>query len=277
MPDSILVNGQPATQIPATDRGLQYGDGLFETMAVVDSSPRFWDRHMARLTRGENALRLPYSDKMQLRRETDSLCKGCSRGVLKLIITRGSGGRGYRPPEAVKPRRILSLHPWPDYPEAWHQEGIQLRLCEMRWSRNRRLAGVKHLNRLEQVLARQEWQDSHIAEGLMLDEQEGWVISATQGNLFMFTDGILYTPDLSHAGIAGIMREIVIEQAGVLDIPVRISDLELGQVLRADALFVTNALLGLCPVAGLEGRSYRPEQISPSLRQAVEKALQKGR
>jgi 4-amino-4-deoxychorismate lyase len=276
VPASVLVNGQPANLIPISDRGLQYGDGLFETLAVIDSAPCFWERHMARLTRGETALGLPFSDKAQLRQEADSLCEGCSRGVLKLIITRGSGGRGYRPPEPAETRRIFFLHPWPDYPETWYREGIQLRLCEMRWSRNRRLAGVKHLNRLEQVLARQEWQDPRIAEGLMLDEQD-WVISATQGNLFLFCDGTLYTPELSQSGIAGVMREIVIECAGVLGIPVQVTHFKLEQVLRADALFVTNSLLGLCPVAGLEGRqSYMPERVPSSLRQAVESVLQRG-
>jgi 4-amino-4-deoxychorismate lyase len=268
-----LLNGQPADQIPISDRGLQYGDGLFETLAVVDSCPRFWERHMARLTRGETVLGMPLSDKSLLRQEGDSLCDGCKRAVLKLIITRGSGGRGYRPPESPEPRRILLLHPWPDYPESWFKKGVQLRLCETRWSRNRRLAGVKHLNRLEQVLARQEWRNPQIAEGVMLDE-EARVISVTQGNLFLVKNDRLYTPDLTHAGIAGVMRQLVIEAAERLGIPLQIGDVSLEQLRRADALFVTNTLLGLCPVAGLEGRTYAVDRIPPMLRQVVTDMLQ---
>ncbi|MEJ2692053.1 MAG: aminodeoxychorismate lyase [Candidatus Thiodiazotropha sp.] len=268
----MLINGQPSDQIPITDRGLHYGDGLFETIAVIDSSPRLWDRHMARLSRGEAALGLPPSDKAQLRREAGSLCEGSSRGVLKLIITRGSGGRGYRPPENAETRRILSLQPWPDYPARWYRDGIRLRLCETRWSRNPRLAGVKHLNRLEQVLARQEWRDPQIAEGLMLDEQDA-VISVTQGNLFLISDGRLYTPDLSHSGIAGILRGLVIECAQRLNIPLEIAALDLAQVRAADALFVTNALLGLCPVVALEEQRFDPQGIPATLRRAVADAM----
>jgi 4-amino-4-deoxychorismate lyase len=268
-----LLNGQTADQVPISDRGLQYGDGLFETLAVVESRPRFWERHMARLARGENVLGMPFSDKSLLRQEADSLCGDCRRGVLKIIITRGSGGRGYRPPESPEPRRILSLHPWPDYPESWSREGIQLRLCETRWGCNRRLAGVKHLNRLEQVLARREWRDPQIAEGVMLD-QEGRVISVTQGNLFLLRDNRLYTPELSRAGISGVMRLLVIEAAERLGIPVQIGDVSLEQLRQADALFVTNVLLGLCPVAALEGRSYTVDRIPFTLRQAVTELLQ---
>ncbi len=272
MSDRVLINGQPADQIPVSDRGLQYGDGLFETLAVIDSQPRLWARHMARLSRGEGVLGLPISDKRQLRLEAEQLCNSCERGVLKLIITRGSGGRGYRPPEQAAPRRILSLHAWPDYPRSWYREGMRLRLCATRWGHNPQLAGLKHLNRLEQVLARQEWRDPGIAEGIMLDLEDR-VISATQGNLFLVNDDGLQTPELSRAGISGVIRELVIESAGDLDIPVRIDEITLEQVQRADALFVTNSILGLCPVADLEGRTYAPERIPEDLRQALQERL----
>jgi 4-amino-4-deoxychorismate lyase len=137
------------------------------------------------------------------------------------------------------------------------------------------LAGIKHLNRLEQVLARQEWQDPAIAEGLMSDGQ-GRVISATQGNLFLVNDGRLYTPDLSQAGINGIVRDIVIQSAVALGIPMQITELSLQQVRDADALFVTNCLLGLCPVAELEGVIYEPAAIPASLRQTVADTLLTG-
>jgi len=270
--DPVLIDGQPAQQIPVIDRGLQYGDGLFETLAVIDTIPRQWDRHMARLSRGEAALGFPESDKELLRREAESLCGGCSRGVLKIIVTRGSGGRGYRPPAHPQPRRILSLHPWPDYPDAWYRDGITLRVCETRWSRNRQLAGVKHLNRLEQVLARQEWSDPGIVEGLMLNELDQ-VISATQGNLFLLTEGVVLTPDLTHSGIAGVTREIVLDVTQAMGMPVRIENLSLDQVERADAVFVTNSLLGLCPVSRLGLRWYDVRSIPSTLRNRVAESL----
>jgi 4-amino-4-deoxychorismate lyase len=271
----LLLNGHPADQIPLSDRGLQYGDGLFETLAVIEGVPQFWERHMNRLVRGERVLGFTAVDTGLLRREADELCQSRVRGVLKIILTRGSGGRGYRPPEPCEPRRILSLHDWPDYPEQWYREGIALRVCRTRLSRNRLLAGIKHLNRLEQVLARREWDDPAIAEGLMLDER-GSVISGSQSNLFLLEKGVLITPDLTHSGIAGIMREVVIACAERIGLSLRIERIDLERVKEADALFVTNSLLGLCPVAGMEMHAYDIERIPRALRQAVADAMEKG-
>jgi 4-amino-4-deoxychorismate lyase len=269
---SVLVNGEFCDHIPVSDRGLHYGDGLFETLAVVNGFPRLWDRHMARLGRGEEALGLPLTDKQLLRLEADRLCRESDRGVLKIILTRGSGGRGYRPPANPDPRRIIAFHPWPDYPESWFTDGMRIRLCKTRWSSNKRLAGVKHLNRLDQVLARNEWHDTGIAEGVMCDEQDR-VISATQGNLFLVSDGRLLTPELDHAGIAGVMREVVILSAQSLGIPVEITDIPLEYLYRADALFVTNAILGICPVGRFDEQVYLPGLIPPRLLQKVGEEL----
>ncbi|MCU7796160.1 MAG: aminodeoxychorismate lyase [Candidatus Thiodiazotropha sp. (ex Myrtea spinifera)] len=271
----MLLNGLPAEQIPLTDRGLHYGDGLFETLAVMDAEPRFWDRHMARLARGEAALKLPPTDKTQLYHEAQSICQSTARGVLKILITRGSGGRGYRPPETCEPRRILSLHPWPDYPNHWFSQGIRMRVCETRLSRNPRLAGHKHLNRLEQVLARQEWQDPDIAEGLMLDEQ-GMVVSGTQSNLFVIVEGKLMTPDLSYSGVTGIMREVVIECAERLGLPLLIKQLDLATVKSAQAMFITNSLMGLCPVASVDEHHYALSGIPHNLQQVLCESIEQG-
>lgn len=269
---SVLVNGELCDQIPVSDRGLQYGDGLFETLAVIDGSPRLWDRHMARLGRGEEALGLPPTDKQLLHQEADRLCAESGQGVLKIILTRGSGGRGYRPPASPEPRRIISLHPWPDYPESWYADGMRLRLCQTRWSSNQRLAGIKHLNRLDQVLARNEWQDPEIAEGVMCDHQ-GRVISATQGNLFLLTDGVLKTPALDQAGIAGVMRDLVLQSAESLHIPLQIGAVSLDDLYRADALFVTNAILGTCPVGRFEEQIYDSRAVPQGLLDQVAKLL----
>ncbi|MCU7936336.1 MAG: aminodeoxychorismate lyase [Candidatus Thiodiazotropha sp. (ex Dulcina madagascariensis)] len=268
----MLIDGIPGDQVPLSDRGLQYGDGLFETLAVTDGRPGLWQRHMARLQAGEQVLGFPVSDKQRLWEEARALCAACERGVLKIILTRGSGGRGYQPPAVASPRRILSLHPWPDYPGMWYKQGIRLRICETRVSGNRRLAGLKHLNRLEQVLARNEWRDQSIAEGLMLDER-GKVISGTQSNLFIIQGDVLLTPDLSRAGVAGVVRELVLERARQLGIVTQITELALADLKLADALFITNSVMGLCPVAELDDRHYAVEGIPAVLRQSVQDAL----
>ena len=255
-------------QIPAADRGLQYGDGLFETVVMMQGEPLLWDRHMTRLEAGERRLGLPPENKARLRREVLSLTGDNSPAVVKIILTRGAGGRGYRPPVYPQVTRIVSLHPWPRYPAQWFSHGIRLRICSTRLGRNPRLAGIKHLNRLEQVLARQEWDDPRMPEGLMLDEQDH-VIEGTQSNLFLLKGRRLITPDLSACGVAGVVRELVLELAAEFELTSRIAAVTLGELQRADALFITNSLLGICPVVALENRRFEIHKIPSALVQRV--------
>jgi 4-amino-4-deoxychorismate lyase len=194
-----MINGEIKELFPATDRGLHYGDGLFETIAVINGRPTLWQAHMERLQCGCELLGIPLPDLQQLHEEASSLCSSEERVVLKLMITRGSGGRGYRPPQDVLSQRILFRYPWPDSPDLSH--GIQLRVCQTPLACNPALAGIKHLNRLEQVLARAEWDDPAIHEGLMCD-LDGRVKEGTMSNLFWVEDSQLFTPDLSRCGVA---------------------------------------------------------------------------
>lgn len=264
----MLINGSQTGRIDVSDRGLLYGDGLFETIAVVDGRPRLWERHMERLEEGQRRLGFPLQDPGLIEREARSLLGEGGRGVLKILLTRGVGGRGYRPPTQPRVTRILSLHAWPHQPLEWFRSGLRLRLCETPLAGNPRLAGIKHLNRLEQVLARREWSDPAVAEGLMLDLQ-GRVIEATQANLFVLSAGHLITPDLTACGVAGVVRGLVLELARALGLALQIRSLGQEQVLQADALFLSNSLLGACPVASLEGRTYDPDRLPLELLERV--------
>lgn len=270
MPDGvgILVNGQPVAvvnlPISPLDRGLHYGDGLFETLAVRSGRPCLWERHMARLARGCAALRISMPASAMLREEAAQLCAGVDRAVLKIVITRGAGGRGYRPqdrPEDGPATRVMALYPWPEYPNRFWKEGVRVRICRMRLGRNPQLAGLKHLNRLEQVLARAEWQDPEIAEGLMLD-QEGYLVEGTQTNVFMVREGALLTPELSQCGVAGIMRGLVMERTRNLVLDCQERRLTLEDVWQVHELFVCNSIIGLWPVADVEGRRFAPGPIT---------------
>ncbi len=250
--------------LSASDRGLHYGDGLFETIAVIDGKPRQWRAHMARLSGGCEALQLPSPDCELLRQEAQQLCMDNPQAVLKIIITRGSGGRGYRFPAEIKPTRILSIHPWPDYPIAYYKQGIVLTICNTRLGSNPALTGIKHLNRLEQVLARNEWQNSEIQEGLMLDQQNN-VIEGTMSNLFIVEDDTLVTADLSQCGIKGIMRATVLALAQQLSIPILIERIDINRLRAASACFVTNSLIGLWPVQRLDDINYSQGKITQDL------------
>jgi 4-amino-4-deoxychorismate lyase len=250
---SVLVNGRTDASIDALDRGLQYGDGLFETIAAPCGRPRFLDRHFERLAQGASRLDLHLPDLTLMRDELLSLCDSGRDAVLKLIVTRGAGERGYRPQATAAPTRILVASSWPDRPRALWTDGVRLGWCRTRLGRNPALAGIKHLNRLEQVLARAEWDDERMDEGLMQDEQD-LVVSATQANLFARIDGRWVTPSLTHCGVAGIMRRAFIEWSAGAGEPVGERALPAAELGSATALLLTNALIGAWPVRQLGGR-----------------------
>lgn len=246
--NTVLVNGEITADISVRDRGLQYGHGLFETIAVKDGELKYWDQHMDRLIDGCARLFIKSPDLSLLLKEASSLAaqtKG--KAVLKIVYTCGAGGRGYKAPEQMYPTRILSLSDWPNYPEENFHSGVTVRLCETRLGINSSLAGIKHLNRLEQVLARSEWNDSEIAEGLMLDQQ-GLLKEATMSNVFFVKDNTLCTPDLSQCGVAGIMRKAVLDQAENLSVRTYIDDFTPADIFQADEVFLTNSLIGIWPI-----------------------------
>ena len=267
-----LLDGRPAASIPATDRGLLYGDGLFETLAVCAGAPCLWEAHLRRLRRGARRLGLPCPPATRLRRECQAAIGEARQCVVKLVLTRGSGGRGYRPPAPPQPRRIFLRHPWPDYPMAWRDSGVRVEFCRTRLAIQPQLAGLKHLNRLEQVLARAEWTDAERAEGLMRDTR-GRVICGTMSNLFLVSGTRLLTPNLTRCGIRGTVRELVLEAAARFGLTAVEKDLYPRDLYAAEGLFLTNALIGVWPVRQLGDRTYarsrRPQAFLDWLRVAV--------
>ncbi len=252
---TALIDGRPAAVVPLTDRGLQYGDGLFETIAVLDGEPLLWERHMQRLAAGCARLLLPAPDPAILLEEARSLSADTASGVLKLIYTAGSSQRGYARPQLLQPRRILVLSPPPDHPWRYWREGVDIGYCSLRLQPQGMFAGLKHLARLEQVLARREVDGRGLVEGLLLD-RDGCVVEAVACNVFAVCDGMLLTPPLDDAGVRGVMRDYVLELAQELGIPVAQRPLMPGQLAAAEEIFLTNSLIGLWPVRTLEGRHY---------------------
>lgn len=258
----ILVNGEYKTHIPVTDRGFQYGDGLFETIEVRRGQAVFLDQHIKRLYQGCLKLHIPAPSLEVLRFEITALCNKFNTSpentadcILKIIITRGSGGRGYRQPDILEPTRIISVHPFPDYPQDYVKHGITARFCQTRVGLNPLLAGIKHLNRLEQVMARAEWHDPDIQEGFMLDFN-GHIIEGTMSNIFFVKDGTLHTPILCHSGIAGIIRGIIIELAHRNHLAISEHLFFTETLLSADEIFITNSIIGIWPVKQLETHPY---------------------
>lgn len=264
----VLINGASEDRVSSLDRGLLYGDGLFETLAVTDGEPVFWSRHMTRLQAGCERLGIPCVDADRLAEEARGLLQDMDRCVLKIIVTRGTGGRGYRTPPNPQPTRIIQRHPWPDYPVRYDEQGVSVRLCEQRLGSNPLLAGIKHLNRLEQVLARQEWTDPDIMEGLMADNN-GNLIEGTMSNLFVVQDQVLTTPDLGRCGVAGVVRAVVMELAGELALQVAVRDLGMKALLEADEVFLTNSVIGIWPVVRLGEHTWQKGGTTQQLQQRL--------
>ena len=242
------INGQPAGDIPANDRGLAYGDGVFETIKVVSGKLTLPVLHWQRLCAGTGRLRISLDSGLLQRECADFLRdNGFTEGILKIIVTRGSGGRGYNPFGCDQARRILSFHPLPSYPSSLSVQGTAIRLCQHR-SGHSLLAGIKHLNRLDQVLARAEWHDTECYEGLMMDLDDR-IIEGTMTNVFLvMDDGMLVTPALNHTGVAGVARAYILQEAvrwgvSVVEKPVMINTLE-----KACEVFLVNSVNGVWPV-----------------------------
>jgi 4-amino-4-deoxychorismate lyase len=260
----ILINGVETDHIAVNDRGFQYGDGLFETIEVMTGQPVFLEQHLLRLTMGCSKLSIPIPDIKQLTDEIASVCKQAKLAVLKIIITRGPGGRGYRQPESIQPTRVISLHPFPEYPITYAEQGINARFCATRLGLNPALAGIKHLNRLEQIMARAEWDDLDIQEGIMLDVNNH-VIEGTMTNLFYVKNSIIYTAMLTLSGVSGVMRGIIKGLIAEHKLTLIEQDYGKEELFAADEVFVCNSIIGIWPIKQMENVSFTVGNVTSQL------------
>ena len=242
------VDGQPQATLGLSDRGLAYGDGLFETIAVASGRPLLFKRHLYRLFEGCTRLGMAV-DRALIERELLGYAKAMGSGVLKLILTRGDSQRGYGADPSASPRRILQASPRPAYPQSHYDTGVRLFPCATRLAEQPLLAGLKHLNRLEQVIARNEWASAEFAEGLMLD-MAGRIVEGVFSNVFLVRHNTLLTPELSRCGVAGTLRAELLDRAQEAGCRVAVTDLTLDDLAQASEVFVCNSVYGIWPVIG---------------------------
>ncbi|MFT4045358.1 MAG: aminodeoxychorismate lyase [Solimonas sp.] len=246
-----LIDGEVGDALAVDNRGLAYGDGVFRTLLVADGAALHVDDHLAALRADAARLALDVPDENALRRETAMLAAAQARAVIKWLLVRRSAGRGY----AVGTRgatRIVLRTAAPRYAGTHWTHGIAARIAALRLAAQPALAGVKHLNRLEQVLASHELADG-IDELLMCDHH-GRLVGGLRSNLFWVRDGGLCTPALQRCGVAGTMRGRVLRTAASLGIAHEEVDADAGVLERADEAFVTNALIGIWPLRRIDGR-----------------------
>lgn len=267
----MLINGQRNDCLDARDRGLAYGDGVFRTLRIESGQPRWWRDHFAKLRADCAALNLLCPDVDSLYDEVCQVAEA-THGVVKIVLTRGTGTRGYAPPAVQSTTRLVMASPLPDYAQATASSDVRARWCALTLSRQPRLAGIKHLNRLENVLARAEWNDPAIFEGLLCDDS-GAVIGGTMSNLACISAGELHTPDLSECGVTGVARSRLLRAAARHGLATRVGRLTPAAILSADELMICNSVMGLRRVVQLDVTCWPPGRWFPRLQTALNEDL----
>ncbi|QSX35741.1 aminodeoxychorismate lyase [Shewanella sedimentimangrovi] len=270
---AVWVNGVQTDQISALDRGLAYGDGLFATMRVSGSGTILMlEHHLLRLSQGAARIGIKWSPSDKLQAQLQHLAALHPGQCLKLVLTRGCGGRGYQPPAEAKASEIISFSPVPAHYPRWQQQGVALASSEVRLGRQPLLAGIKHLNRLEQVLIRSqalpEW-----AQDWLVRDSDGLIIETSMANLFFVTEEEVLTPAITRAGVAGVTREQVIKALLALGYRVRCCDLDDSVLAQSRHVFLCNSLLGPVNVLRIDQCSYPPFEHTDSMRHMMDMSL----
>ena len=266
--NKYLVNGSFDQVISPIDRGFAYGDGVFRTMRMSNSLPDYWPQHYQKLVADCAAIGIVCPSAELLMSDLQQLFAIDEIAVAKIVITRGDGARGYAPPAITTPMRVVIKSAMPQYKSNQLVNGVNLHLCDLKIAHQPKLAGIKHLTRLENVMARMEWHDETIFDGLLLDQQ-GSVIECTMSNVFARVGNTLMTPDLSQCGVSGITRQRIIGLATVLKLNVVIANISLDELLQADEVVICNSLFGAFQVSKI-GNTIMPKQgLAKTIRSAL--------
>ncbi len=267
---TVLVNGVPDARVSPLDRGLHFGDGLFETIACINGRPRFLALHLERLELGCERLRISPPDLEETAAEIATLARGADRAIVKLIVTAGEAvARGYARAGREKATRITIRYSWPHEDSGQLHDGVMVRTLTLRLGENPRLAGLKHCNRLEQVLARAELAaEADHAEGLLFSSA-GNLVSGTMSNVFLVRDSGLLTPRIDRCGVAGVMRRVVLREARKAGLPARECELRAHDIQGAEEMFLTNARVGIWPARSVDGRALGPGPVTHHLQSVM--------
>lgn len=265
---NYLINGSFEQTISPLDRGFAYGDGVFRTLKIKDGLPEYWPQHYQKLFADCTAIQLVCPSAELLMHDMQQLFLPDESAVAKIIITRGVGDRGYAPPAVTAPMRVMLKTKLPTYDARYFSEGINLHVCNTKCTQQALLAGVKHLNRLENVLARMEWNDPDFFDGVMSDHHKN-IIACTSANIFARFNNTLLTPDLTHCGIHGVTRQRILNTAHLLGLKPIVKSFSMAKLLTADDVIICNSLIGAMQVKQLSTQHWAPSQFAESVRQVI--------
>lgn len=261
------VNGQLQSWLPLDDRGFTLGDGFFTTIQIWKGRPLLWDLHQARLIASAERLQLTLAEPEKLHDRLLSCVAHVHHGSAKIIITRGSGPRGYGIRACQTPREIISVHDYPKLYQQWQQSGVSLAVCQGRLGASPLVAGLKSLGRLEQVLLKAELDARGAVEGLVLDMDDN-IVETVTANVFWRRDSVVYTPDLQASGVTGVMRAWILQQLAQSGLECCQLRAGLVALQSADEVFISNALMEVVPVTGIEDVTYQDHSLARQLQTA---------
>lgn len=249
----IFINGKQAHEHSVLDRAFTFGDGVFETLLCIDAKLPLWELHKQRLLVGCQRLHIDIQISELERLLADAqLQTSFAKSVCKITVSRGVGGRGYAVDTSVRPTIVIGFFPFPEQVENLSESGVSLGICIHRLSQNEALAGIKHLNRLDNVLARRECQNRGLEDGVVLD-QLGSVVEATSSNLFVCINGQWLTPAITMCGVEGVTRRVVLEElAPVLNVSIYVDSVSPGQLDKVEEAFICNSVNGIVPVVAID-------------------------
>jgi 4-amino-4-deoxychorismate lyase len=255
-------------KISPFDRAFQYGDGIFRTFVVKSNKPLHWKHHYKKIVEDCLAIKIDPPKEKDLLSDIRSLFKSKKKSVAKFIISRGMSERGYKFDEDIKHNRFLLKANMPSYPKEYFMHGVNLYVCKQKIQPSI-LSGIKHLNRLENIMARQEWKGDLYADGILLN-QDGYVIECISSNLFMRKNKTIYTHPLKDIGVKGVTRELILEALPRLGFKVKEIAFDLDSLLIADEVFISNSLFGVWQVKKIKNRSWQPQKLPTILRDSLE-------
>lgn len=265
---SYLINGNFDATISPFDRGFAYGDGVFRTLVMRNSVPECWPQHYQKLVADCAVINIVCPSAELLMSDLQQLFLLEEVAVAKIIITRGEGNRGYTPPAITAPMRVVTKSVMPEYPETRFADGVNLHVCKTRLAAQPLLAGIKHLNRLENVLARMEWNSPDIADGIFLDANDH-VIECTAANIFARFGDTLITPNLTQCGVAGITRQRIIDLAHTIPLKISVETFCLEKLLTADEIIICSSLYGAWQVKSIQEKSIKTGALAANIRAAL--------
>ncbi len=271
--EMILVNGVKANTISCNDRAFQYGDGLFETIPFKNRTLMLWEQHMQRLQRGCKIMQIPFIDVAILKEESMAMCDdasaiGVNEGVLKIIISRGESCRGYSPGKSSKPNRVIFCAIFPSHISSVRQDGLATDLCKQALTKNFFADGIKHLNRLDQVMLSLESEKKKLLEAVVTDGS-GNVIEGVKSNIFIVKHDEIITPKIANYGVRGVMRDFIIDICQKNSIKVSQRAVSVDELNHVDGLFFCNSVIGIWPVNKLGEETKKIGEITRLLQSQI--------